>query len=141
MAIKQLSVFLENRKGRLQAIVQLLGQAGVNISAISVADTAEFGIIRLIVDKVALAEKTLKDNGVVFHINDVVAIQIGSTPGSLAQVLSKLNDTNINVEYMYTLAESHRDEAVLILRFSDPEAAQSKLQGVTLLSEKDLGIE
>ena len=141
MAIKQLSVFLENRKGRLQAIVQLLGNAGINISAISVADTAEFGIIRLIVDKVALAEKTLKENGVVFHINDVIAIQIGTTPGSLAQVLAKLNDTNINVEYMYTLAEPHSDKAVLILRFSDPAAAQEKLQGVPLLTEKDLGIE
>ena len=140
MAIRQLSVFLENRKGRLQAIAQLLGNAGVNISAISVADTAEFGILRLIVDQVALAEKTLKENGVVFHTNDVIAIQIGSAPGSLGKALAHLNDTSVNVEYMYTIAEPHRDEAVLILRFSDPDAAMAKLQGVTLLTEQDLGI-
>ena len=141
MAIRQLSVFLENRKGRLQAIAQMLGDAGVNISAISVADTAEFGILRLIVDDVTKAEQTLKANGVVFHTNDVIAIQIGSRPGSLASVLALLNETSINVEYMYTIAEPRHD-AVLVLRFSDSAAAGESLLkgGVTLLNEAELGI-
>ena len=143
MAIRQLSVFLENRKGRLHAIAQMLGNAGVNISAISVADTAEFGILRLLVNNVSLAEKTLKENSVVFHTNDVTAIEIGTAPGSLAKVLALLNDTSINVEYMYTVAESHREESVMVLRFSDPGVARDVLRkgGVTILDEKDLGIE
>ena len=142
MAIRQLSVFLENRKGRLQAIAQMLGDANVNISAISVADTAEFGILRLIVDDVALAEKTLKDNSVVFHTNDVTAIKIGTTPGSLAKVLALLNETSINVEYMYTVAEPHGACPVMVLRFSDAEVAREALAkgGVAILSEEDLGI-
>lgn len=142
MAIRQLSVFLENRKGRLQAIAQMLGDANVNISAISVADTAEFGILRLIVDNVALAEKTLKENSVVFHTNDVTAIKINTAPGSLAKVLALLNDTSINVEYMYTVAEPHGESPVMVLRFSDAAVARDVLRkgGVAILSEEDLGI-
>lgn len=140
MAVRQLSIFLENRKGRLEAIATILGDAGVNIRALSVADTSEFGILRLIVDEVDVAEKCLRDNGVVLHINEVTAVEIENQPGGLARVLGMINESSINVEYMYALAEPKRVNPVLILRFSEPKTARELLRkgGAVLLNEEDL---
>ncbi len=142
MAIRQLSIFLENRSGRLQAITNILAEANIDIRGLSVADTSDFGILRIIVDDTAKAEAVLKANNVVLHTNDVTAIEVDHKPGGLAKVLRLLNDTSVNVEYMYTLAVPCGVNPVLILRFSEPKEAREKLRqgGVKLLNESDLGM-
>ena len=142
MAIRQLSIFLENRSGRLQAITTILAEAGIDIRGLSVADTSDFGILRIIVDDTAKAEAVLKANNVVLHTNDVTAIEVDHKPGGLAKVLRLLNDTPVNVEYMYTLAVPCGVNPVLILRFGEPKEAREKLRqgGVKLLDESDLGM-
>ena len=142
MAIRQLSIFLENRSGRLQAITAILAEANIDIRGLSVADTSDFGILRLIVDDTAKAESVLKANNVVFHTNDVTAIEVDHKPGGLAKVLQLLQDTSVNVEYMYTLAVPCGVNPVLILRFSEPKEVREKLRqgGVKLLDEVNLGM-
>ena len=142
MAIRQLSIFLENRSGRLQAITAILAEANIDIRGLSVADTSDFGILRLIVDDTAKAESVLKANNVVFHTNDVTAIEVDHKPGGLAKVLQLLQNTSVNVEYMYTLAVPCGVNPVLILRFSEPKEVREKLRqgGVKLLDESDLGM-
>ena len=135
MAIRQLSIFLENRKGRLASITSILANASIDIKGISIADTAEFGIIRLIVDDIGKAEAILKENNILYHINDVTAVEVDSRPGGLAKVLSLIDSTSINVEYMYTLATQSNGNPVLILRFSEPVLARDTLRkaGIPLL--------
>jgi hypothetical protein len=142
MAIRQLSIFLENRKGRLAAITSILAGANIDIAGISIADTAEFGIIRLIVDDVEKAVAILKENNVLHRIDDVTAVEVNRKPGGLAKVLSLIDSTDINVEYMYTLATPSNGNPVLILRFSEPSVARDTLRkgGVILLDEKVIGI-
>ena len=142
MAIRQLSIFLENRSGRLQAITAILAEASIDIRGLSVADTSDFGILRIIVDDTAKAEAVLKANNVVFHTNDVTAIEVDHKPGGLAKVLRLLQDTSVNVEYMYTLAVPCGVNPVLILRFNEPQEVRAKLRlnGVKLLDESDLGM-
>lgn len=142
MAIRQLSIFLENRSGRLQAITAILAEAAIDIRGLSVADTSDFGILRIIVDDTAKAEAVLKANNVVFHTNDVTAIEVDHKPGGLAKVLRLLQDTSVNVEYMYTLAVPCGVNPVLILRFNEPQEVRAKLRqnGVKLLDESDLGM-
>ena len=142
MAIRQLSIFLENRKGRLASITSILADANIDIAGISIADTAEFGIIRLIVNDIENAEKILREKNVLHRVNDVTAVEVDGKPGGLAKVLSLIDSTSINVEYMYTLAKESNGNPVLILRFSEPGIARETLRkgGVTLLDEKALGI-
>ena len=140
MSVRQLSVFLENRVGRLAAIAELLGNAGVNIGALPVADTRDFGILRLLVDDVDKAEKVLKANEVVCHINEVTAIEVDNHPGGLAKLLQKLNAAGVNVEYMYALAEPKSQRPVMIFRFSESRKALEALEGTGMhtLSEEEL---
>ncbi len=142
MAIRQLSIFLENRKGRLASITSILAGAKIDIAGISIADTAEFGIIRLIVNDVEKAETILKENNVLYRTDDVTAVEVDGKPGGLAKVLSLIDCTSINVEYMYTLAKESNGNPVLILRFSEAGVARETLRkgGVNLLDEKALGI-
>ncbi|MBQ7178815.1 MAG: ACT domain-containing protein [Victivallales bacterium] len=142
MAVRQLSIFLENRKGRLAAVTQILAEAGIDICALSVADTSEFGILRLLVNDVEGAEAVLKKNNVSVHINDVTAVEVDKQPGGLCKVLSLLTDTNVNVEYMYTVAQHCVGNPVLVLRFSEPGIARNILRtnGVHLLDESELGM-
>lgn len=142
MAIRQLSIFLENRKGRLANITSIIAGANISIIGLSIADTAEFGILRLIVDDVNGAENILKGNNIVYHVNDVTAVEVDRNPGGLSKVLNLLNTTSINVEYMYALAQYKVSNPVLILRFSEPSAAREILRqgGCTLLDEAALGI-
>lgn len=139
MAIRQLSIFLENKKGRLESIAKLLADGNIDIRGISVADTAEFGLLRLIVNDIDKAQKILEANSVALHINDVTAVEIDRKPGGLARVLGVLNDTAINVEYMYALAQPNSINPVLILRFSEPKTAREMLRnaGFKLLDERD----
>ena len=142
MAVRQLSIFLENRKGRLEAITRILADNNIDIRGLAVADTAEFGILRLIVDDTDSAEKCLRAQDVVLHLNDVTAVKVNRAPGGLLKLLSALNDTQINVEYMYNLALPLGEDPVIILRFSEPHAAREILRkaGCVLLDETDLGV-
>ena len=119
MSVKQLSIFLENRPGRLETVAQLLGDANISILALSVADTKDFGILRLLVDKTEQAGKVLCDNGILCQNSDVTAVEIGSAPGSLARILALFKEANVNVEYMYTMAEPIGEHPIMIFRFDD----------------------
>lgn len=128
MKITQISVFLENRKGRLFDACSLLGCNGVNIRALTIAETEDFGVLRIVVDKPDEAIKCLKDNNFVANITDVVAVVVGDKPGGLAAVLKKLFENNINIEYMYGFMEKFSDSALLVFRFEDTDAAQKVLK-------------
>lgn len=136
MKIRQLSIFLENRAGRLAEVARVLGDAGVNIRALSLADTSDFGILRLIVNDVDKALKILRDSGHTVSLTDVVAVEVPDKPGGLASVLEPLRAGNVNVEYMYAFVEKATDKAVVIFRFEDVEGALKVLEkaGVSVLT-------
>ena len=130
MTVKQLSVFVENRAGRLSAITRMMANDGVNIRAMSIADTKDFGILRLIVDDSEKAMKVLKDNNFAVTITNVMAINIADRPGGLAEAMECLYKNNISVEYMYAAFINSADEtAYLILRVDKTD------EGVTALTE------
>lgn len=123
MKLVQISVFLENRAGRLAEVTKILGDAGVNIRALSLADTSDFGILRLIVDKTDEAIETLRSNRFTASMTEVVAVEVDDCPGGLAHVLNVLQKKKINVEYMYAFVEKFTEKAVLVFRFENLEAA------------------
>jgi hypothetical protein len=136
MKVEQLAVFLENKSGRLAAITKILSDNGINIRALSVADTADFGILRVIVDQTDKAKQVLKDSGFTVGLTDVVAVEVIDKPGGLADVLAVLNQVEINVEYMYAFVEKSGQNAVIIFRFDDADTAIEVLQnaGIKILS-------
>jgi hypothetical protein len=140
MKITQISVFLENRKGRLYEVAALLGKHAINIRALNIAETDDFGVLRLVVDKSAEALKTLKDAGFVASTTDIVAVEVGDRPGGLSDVLRILSVSGINVEYMYGFFEKKSDKAVLVFRFDDPDAAVAVLNQnrVRIINEADV---
>ena len=140
MKVRQLSIFLENRVGRLAGVAKILGEAGINIRALSVADTNDFGILRLIVDDIEKAEQKLRENNVVCRINNVTVVAVDNRPGGLARVLSVLNASGVNVEYMYAVAEPNNERPLMVFRFSEGEKAVNALQdaGLDILSENQL---
>ena len=140
MKTKQISVFIENQSGRLYEVMRLLGDSGINIRALSLADTSDFGIIRLIVNNPDRAYKALKDKDFTVGINEVVAIAIPDKPGGLADVLETLCRQDFNVEYMYAFVNSPDSNAVMIFRFDDSDAALKVLRdaGITVLKEETL---
>ncbi len=117
MELNQISVFLENRRGRLAEVARVLGNAKINIRALSLADTSDFGILRLIVNDAEGAKKVLRDNGYTVRETEVVAVEVGDQPGGLALVLEALSKSDVNVEYMYAFVEKSQDKAVLVFRF------------------------
>jgi len=119
MKLKQISVFLENRKGRLAEVARVLGNSEINIRALSLADTSDFGILRLIVNNVDAALRVLKDNGYTVRDTEVIAVEVDDRPGGLAEVLAALAKSDINVEYMYAFVEKSQNKAVLVFRFED----------------------
>ncbi len=123
MLVRQLSVFVENRSGRLAAATTALADHGVNIVALSLADTADFGILRLIVSDAETARGALKEAGFTVVMNDVLAVEVEDRPGGLASLLSALDEGGINVEYMYAFSSLKVRRAALIFRFEDPQAA------------------
>ena len=140
MKISQISVFLENRKGRLYEVCNLLGQAGVNIRALHIAETTDFGILRIVVDQPEAALQTLHAHHFVASVTDIVAVQVSDRPGGLADVLRVLSQNDINVEYMYAFAEKKTDQALVVFRFEDPEKAIATLtqHGITIARQTDL---
>jgi hypothetical protein len=123
MKITQISVFLENRKGRLYEVCSLLGKNKINIRALTIAETPEFGILRIVVDKPQEAIKVLKNNGFSANLTDIVAVEVEDKPGGLAGILKVLSTGDINVEYMYGFLEKSSDKALLVFRFEEPDKA------------------
>lgn len=140
MKITQISVFLENRKGRLSDVCSLLGSNGVNIRALTIAETESFGVLRIVVDKSDSAIKLLRENQFVANFTDVVAIEVPDQPGGLASVLKVFADNNVNIEYMYGFVEKFSDKALLVMRFEDTDFAQQVLakHNVSVVTEKEI---
>jgi len=136
MKIKQISVFLENKRGRLYEALRALSEEGINIRALSIADTSEFGILRLIVTDPEKAKEILEKNEFTVKLTNVVAIAVKDKPGGLAEALKYLYDANINIEYIYAFVEKSGEKAVVVLRTENLDKTISILQekGVTLLS-------
>jgi hypothetical protein len=136
MRVEQIAVFLENKSGRLAEITRILAENDINIRALSVAATADFGILRLIVDKVDLAQETLRAGGFTVGKTSVVAVEVPDRAGGLASVLKVVNEVGLNVEYMYAFVNKSGADAVLIFRFDDMDRAAVVLQenGFTLLT-------
>ena len=132
--LKQLSLFLENEPGHLKVPCQVLGRAGIDILTMSLADTQQFGILRLIVRDWQRAKQVLEAAGLVVKVTDVLAIEVPDQPGGLAGVLRAIERAAINVEYMYAFTEKVGDKAVLVFRFEDPDAA------VRALAQSDVGV-
>jgi len=140
MLVEQIAVFLENKSGRLAEITSILAKNNINIRALSVADTADFGILRLIVNDVEGAKKVLKDNRFTVAKTDVVAVEVADKAGGLASVLKTLDASGINVEYMYAFVNKSGENAVLIFRFNEMEKAIKDLldNGFTLLTDEQV---
>jgi len=134
MRVEQISIFLENKAGRLAEVTRVLSEAGVNIRALSLADTSDFGILRLIVDDNEKAKKALKEHGFTVGKTDVVAVEVEDRPGGLSRILDVLSQKNINVEYMYAFVQHSGKDAVIIFRFDDIDAA------ITLLQENNVRV-
>jgi hypothetical protein len=128
MKIQQLSIFAENKPGHIAGPCRLLAQHGVDIRALALADTQRFGILRIIVSDPAKATKILEAAGHVVKATEVLAIPVADQPGGLAQVLTALEGSPVNIEYMYAFPFGHDGKAVLIFRFDDPDAAIKLLQ-------------
>ena len=127
MKITQVSVFLENKKGRLLEVCSLLGKNNINIRALNVAESEGFGVLRIVVDRPQEAVELLKKNNLVANLTDVVAVEVEDKPGGLAKVLEVLRKNNINIEYMYGFMEKQSDNALMVFRFEEPEKAAKVL--------------
>ena len=128
MKVEQISIFIENKSGRLAEITRILGEAGINIRALSLADTSDFGILRLIVNDGAKATTVLKENGFTVSKTEVVAVEVPDRPGGLSAILQALDREAINVEYMYAFVERCGGNAVIIFRFDETDKAIAVLK-------------
>lgn len=140
MKITQISVFLENRKGRLLDVCSLLGDNDINIRALTIAETESFGVLRIVVDKSDAAMKLLRENQFVANLTDVVAIEVADQPGGLAGILKVLAENDVNIEYMYGFVEKFSDKALLVMRFENTELAEQILgkHDIRIVTEKDI---
>ena len=140
MKLTQLSVFLENREGRLARVARILGEANINIVAMSLADTSDFGILRMIVNDVEKAQEVLRLNNFTCAKTAVIAADVPNVPGGLATVLELIDRSKLNIEYMYALSEPHTGKTALIFRFDDLDKALAEFQadGIAMLSAADL---
>ena len=140
MEVKQISLFLENKKGRLWEAMDVLAKAQINVRALSIADTSDFGILRLIVPDPEKAKKVLTKSNFTVRENDVIAVGVSDTPGGLAGILKVLTDADINVEYMYAFVEKRGKKAVVVLRTDSIKKGRTALKkaGVTVLSSQEV---
>jgi len=127
MFIKQLSIFIENKVGRLQAIMDTLSENDINIRALSIAETTEFGILRIITPDVEKAKKVLRDVDVISKITDVIAVYIDDRAGGLAKMLKSITEAEVNVEYMYAFLGRTEGKALMVLKADDEAKAEKAL--------------
>ena len=127
MYIKQLSIFIENKVGRLQAIIDALSENGINIRALSIAETTEFGILRIITPDFEKAKKVLRDADVISKITDVIAVYVDDKAGGLAKMLKSVTEAGVNVEYMYAFLGRTEGKALMVLKADDEAKAEKAL--------------
>lgn len=140
MAIKQLTVFIENKQGTVVSLTDTLSKNNINLRALSIAETQDFGILRLIVNDEAAAEKILAEEGYLIKITDVVGVKIGDAPGKLTAALKVLNENEINIEYLYAFMARTEKHAYVVIRVEDNDRAESVLEnaGFHLITESDI---
>ena len=141
MFVKQLSVFVENKQGALSDVVALLSENGINMRAISIADTQDFGVLRMIVQDCEKAKAVLKAEKVIVAVNEVVAVELADKPGALSEVLKVLSGSGVNVEYMYAFVNPvKQSSACVVLRATDNEKAAELLKerNIPLISQEEL---
>ena len=142
MNVNQISVFLENRTGQLAEITRLLAEANVDIRAISIAETADYGLARMIVSDAQAASAILLSHGDILSMTPVWAVEVPDRPGGLAQLLAQLASAHVDVEYMYSLFTHREGNAYMVLRISDEETFRKALMdaGVRIMSADELGL-
>jgi len=142
MKLKQLSIFLENAPGRLYEALRALGEAGINLRSLCISDSSDFGVLRILVSDVAKARRVIMEKQLPARVDDVVAVEIEDTPGSLARLLFPFKEKKVNVEYMYALAGTSSGKAVMVFRFNDNDRAIGILQAnnVRLLDAEAFGM-
>jgi len=140
MAIKQLTVFVENRQGTIVSVTDILSQHNINLRALSVAETKDFGILRIIVNDVEAAADILSDEGYLLKITDVVGVKIVDEPGNLSKALKVLNDNEINMEYLYAFMAHTQGHAYVVIRVEDNETSEKALTdaGFELITDADI---
>lgn len=140
MALKQLTVFVENKQGTVVSVTDTLAAHNVNLRALSIAETEGFGILRLIVDDEETAEKVLAEEGYLIKITDVVGVKIGDAPGKLTEALRVLNNADINMEYLYAFMARTERHAYVVLRVQDNDKAEAVLEqaGYHIITEADV---
>lgn len=140
MKVKQLSIFLENRKGRMKNALDVLEKGGINIRALSIADTSDFGILRLIVPDPEGTKKLLEDNNFIVKIGEVIAVRMEDDPGSLGKILGILDDNDINLEYLYAFVEEKENRAIVLLHPENIDDGIKALQdgGAEVISSEEI---
>ena len=140
MSLKQLTVFVKNEQGALVTITELLAEKSVNIRALSIADTEDFGILRLIVSDNDAAYAALTEKGYLIKITEVVGVKIGDAPGKLSNALKVLDDAKINMEYLYAFMARTEKHAYVVLRVADNNAAETALElaGFHMITDADV---
>jgi len=128
MIIKQISIFMENATGRLADITALLAGEAINLRAISVADTTDFGILRMVADKPADAVRILRQAGFTARETDVIGVEVPDHPGELARIMALFRDANVAIEYLYASLEHRKDKAVIVIKVGDIDAALAMLE-------------
>ena len=141
MQVQQLSVFVENKSGRLAEIAEIIAGAGADIRALTVADTSDFGILRLIVDKPQIAAQALRDADMTVSITSVIMMGLSDQPGAFAQAMRTLAENHVSVEYMYAFVSKDSGRASVIIRTDEVERGIEvpRAGGVTILSQEDIG--
>ncbi len=140
MNVTQLSVFIENKPGHLQAILSILAQENINIKTLTIAETSDFGILRMIVNEPEKGASMLRKNSFTCSTTDVLALEIEDTPGSLLQAIETFSRRKLNIEYMYAFTDKRDEKAIMIFRFDDIEAAKKALleEGYNIVKNIDL---
>jgi len=140
MNVTQLSVFMENKPGHLQHVLKILADANINIITLTIAETSDFGILRMIVNDPDKAKKILHGANITSSMTDVLAIEIDDKPGALYRAIDTFAKNNLNIEYMYAFSEKRGDRAVMIFRFDDIEAAKKALlqEGYSIVKKIDI---
>jgi hypothetical protein len=140
MKIQQISLFLENKPGHLNAICRSLADAQINLVSIALADTQQFGIVRLIVEDWRRAKEILEKAGFMVHVREVVVATVADQPGGMADVLDVVQKAGVNIEYLYAFARRHDNQVAMVFRFDDPDKAIAALQaaGRDVLTSENL---
>ncbi len=140
MKIKQISIFLENKPGHLNHACKVVADAGINLITLSLSDTEQFGILRIIVKEWEEAEKILLESGFVVKVTDVIATEVNDEPGGLQRILDVIENSEINIEYMYAYTVKRDNKAVLMFRFDDADAAIGILEkgGINVIGSQEL---